>query len=64
MSDIQSKIIRQANKQENTIQNEEKNNSIETKPEMTQISRQGYSKSYYNNVLYVQENRGKHGHVK
>lgn len=42
MSDIQSKIIRQANKQENTIQNEEKNNSIETKPEMTQISRHGY----------------------
>lgn len=41
MSDIQSKITRQANKQEDKIHNEE-NNSRETKPEMTQISIQEY----------------------
>ena len=41
MSDIQSKITRQANKQEDKIHNEE-NNSREIKPEMTQISIQEY----------------------
>ena len=41
MSDIQSKITKQANKQEDKIHNEE-NNSIETKQEMTQISIQKY----------------------
>lgn len=43
MSDIQLKIIKQANKQENTTHNE-KNKPTETKPEMTQVSRQRYYK--------------------
>ena len=37
MSGIQSKIIRHAKKQENPIHNEEKNQSIETDPKMTQL---------------------------
>lgn len=41
MSDIQSKITRQANKQEDKIHYEE-NNSVETKQEMTQISIQKF----------------------
>lgn len=36
-SDIQSKIIRHAKKQENSIHSEEKNQSIETDPKMTQM---------------------------
>lgn len=42
MPDIQLKIIRQANKQENTTFNKEKNKSVETKTEMKEISRQGH----------------------
>lgn len=40
MSDISLKIIRQANKQKNTTHND--NKPTETKPEMTQVSRQTY----------------------
>ena len=35
MSGIQLKLNRHANKQENTTHNEEKNQSIETDPQMT-----------------------------
>lgn len=54
-SGIQEKINRQAKKQENNIQNEEKNQSIQISPEEIIIIKLVDIKSYCNYIPYHQK---------
>lgn len=54
-SGIQEKIIRHTRKQENNIQNEEKNQSIKISPEEIIIIKLVNIKSYYNYIPYYQK---------